>query len=319
MWLPRNLPAPYADDLDWVLFEQSGVLTSTQATQHLGRSGLRRRIDRGQWRRICTGIVSASNGPLTAEQTLWVAVLLAGPTALLGGLTAAREGGLRFAGGAGPIQVLVDGDRQYPDLRRRLPLDMPAVLVRRTTVLPEEHRQVGRPMRTSMARSLVDAAGWARSDDEAQAIIAAGCQQRRVVPAEILAALRWLPRVRRRRLIAAAAADADGGATALSEIDLVRLCRRHRLPPPDLQQRRKDRAGRVRYLDAYWRRWRLHVEIDGAHHMDVREWAADMRRQNDVWIAGDRILRFPAYLIRVRPAEIVDQLSAALRAAGWPG
>ncbi|MFV2083711.1 hypothetical protein [Micromonospora sp. LOL_021] len=133
-----------------------------------------------------------------------------------------------------------------------------------------------------------------RSDDAAQAIIAAGCQQRRVVPAEILAALRWLPRVRRHRLIAAAAADAGGGATALSEIDVVRLCRRYRLPPPDLQQRRKDRAGRVRYLDAYWRRWRLHVEIDGAHHMDVREWAADMRRQNDVWIAGDRILRFPA-------------------------
>ncbi|MFV2083710.1 hypothetical protein [Micromonospora sp. LOL_021] len=91
MRLPRNLPAPHADDLDWLVFEQSGVLTSTQATEHLGRSGLRRRIDRGQWRRICTGIVSTSNGPLTAEQTLWVAVLLAGSTAVLGGLTAARE------------------------------------------------------------------------------------------------------------------------------------------------------------------------------------------------------------------------------------
>jgi very-short-patch-repair endonuclease len=86
---------------------------------------------------------------------------------------------------------------------------------------------------------------------------------------------------------------------------------------PDLQERRTDAAGRVRYLDAYWREWRLHVEVDGAHHMDVSEWAADMRRQNDVWIAGDRILRFPAWLLRRRPGEVAAQLRAALVAAGW--
>lgn len=318
MWLSRSLPGPSAEDLDWLVFEQSGVLTTRQAVEHLGRSGLRRRLDRGQWRRICSGLVLTSNGPLTAGQALWVAVLLAGPTALLAGLTAAREGGLRFTG-PGPIRVLVDSDRQYPDLRRRLPLDMPAMVVHRTGVLPDDHRQVGRPMRTSMARSLVDAAGWARSDDEAQAIVAAGCQQRRVTPAEILAVLRRMPRARRRQLIGATAVDADGGATALSEIDFIRLCRRNRLPLPDLQERRRDRSGRLRYLDAYWRQWRLQVEVDGAHHMDVREWAADMKRQNDVWIAGDRILRFPAFLIRSRPAEVVDQVRGALRAAGWPG
>ncbi|MDG4764289.1 DUF559 domain-containing protein [Solwaraspora sp. WMMD406] len=300
------------------MFEQSGVLTSRQAIEQLGRSGLRRRLDRSQWRRICSGVVLTHNGPLTAGQALWVAVLLAGPTALLAGLTAAREGGLRFTG-SGPIRILVDSDQQYPDLRRRLPLDMPAVVVHRTGVLPDDDRQVGRPMRTSMARSLVDAAAWARSDDEARAIIAAGCQQRRVAPAEILAVLERMQRTRRRQLIRATAVDADGGATALSEIDFIRLCRRHQLPLPDLQQRRRDRSGRLRYLDAYWRQWRLQVEVDGAHHMDVREWAADMRRQNDVWIAGDRILRFPAFLIRSRPEEVVDQVRAALRAAGWPG
>lgn len=318
MWLSRSLPGPSAEDLDWLVFEQSGVLTARQAVEHLGRSGLRRRLDRGQWRRICSGVVLTHNGPLTAGQALWVAVLLAGPTALLAGLTAAREGGLRFTG-PGPIRVLVDSDRQYPDLRRRLPLDMPAMVVHRTGVLPDDHRQVGRPMRTSMARSLVDAAGWARSDDEAQAIVAAGCQQRRVTPAEILAVLRRMPRARRRQLISVTAVDADGGATALSEIDFIRLCRRNRLPLPDLQRRRRDRSGRLRYLDAYWHQWRLQVEVDGAHHMDVREWAADMKRQNDVWIAGDRILRFPAFLIRSRPAEVVDQVRGALRAAGWAG
>jgi hypothetical protein len=52
--------------------------------------------------------------------------------------------------------------------------------------------------------------------------------------------------------------------------------------------------------------------------MDVRHWAADMQRQNEVWIAGDRILRFPAWLIRARPAEVAAQLRAGLVAAGYP-
>jgi hypothetical protein len=42
-----------------------------------------------------------------------------------------------------------------------------------------------------------------------------------------------------------------------------------------------------------------------------------MRRQNDIWIAGDRILRFPAWMMRARPEEVAAQLRAALIAAGW--
>lgn len=106
-------------------------------------------------------------------------------------------------------------------------------------------------------------------------------------------------------------------ARRLSEIDLFRLCRWHGLPVPDGQERRRDSAGRRRYLDAYWRRWRLHVEVDGAHHMDAGNWAADLRRQNRIWIEGDRILRFTAFDIRHRPADVAAQLRAALTAAGW--
>jgi very-short-patch-repair endonuclease len=97
----------------------------------------------------------------------------------------------------------------------------------------------------------------------------------------------------------------------------VKLCRRNRLPLPDLQERRSDANGRNRYLDAYWRQYRLHVEVDGAHHLDERHWGADMLRQNEVWLRGDRLLRFPAWLLRTDPARVVAQLRAALHAAGW--
>jgi hypothetical protein len=261
--------------------------------------------------------VATTNGRLAPDQRLWVAVLAAGRGAVLAGSTAATEAGVRGLR-AEPLHVLVPGDRKRPvDRLGGLPIDMPAVVIHRTTVLPPSHLQRGRPHRTTTARSLVDAAGWARDPDEARVALAAGCQQRRVTPAELLAVVADLPRVRRRRLILETVGDIEGGAQALSEIDFLRLCRSHDLPRPDLQDKRRDGDGRVRYLDAYWKEWRLHVEVDGAHHMDVRHWAADMRRQNAVWIAGDRILRFPAWLVRGRPDEVAAQVRAALIAGGW--
>ncbi|MGN9906900.1 endonuclease domain-containing protein [Phytohabitans sp. LJ34] len=92
----------------------------------------------------------------------------------------------------------------------------------------------------------------------------------------------------------------------------VTLCRRSRLPAPDLQERRRDRAGRNRYLDAYWREQRVHVEVDGAHHMDAGQWEADMRRQNEVWLRGDRVLRFSAWQVRHHPTYVVALLRSAL-------
>ncbi len=121
--------------------------------------------------------------------------------------------------------------------------------------------------------------------------------------------------VRRRAFLRTTLTDIAGGAQALAEIDLMVLCRRFHLLLPDLQHRRRTADGGNRYLDAYWRKWQLHVEVDGAHHMDAAEWSRDMVRQNQIWIAGDRILRFPAWLIRTDPKRVADQLRVALQAA----
>ncbi len=312
-----RLPAEDADALEWLTFEQAGVVTTAQASRLLTEGTVRGHVRSGRWRSICRGILLTGNGRLTRDQQLWVAVLAAGPGAVLAGVTAAAESGVRGLRPA-PLHVLVPATRRAArTLPRRLPIDMPGVVVHRTSVLPDDHRQLARPPRTTTARALVDAAGWAARDEEAQALLAAGCQQRRVRPEDLSAVLEVLPRAPRRQLIRRAVDDITGGAQALSEIDFVRLCRRHRLPAPKLQERRVDTAGRVRWLDAYWPEWRLHVEIDGAHHMDVRQWTADMRRQNDIWTSGDRILRFPAWLVRARPDEVADALRRALTAAGW--
>ena len=112
-----------------------------------------------------------------------------------------------------------------------------------------------------------------------------------------------MPRVHRRGLIEEAVADARGGAHSLPEARFLRLCRDAGLPASACQVRRVDSSGRRRYLDACFDEWQVHVEIDGGHHMDVRQWWADMKRQNDLWIPGGRVLRFPAWAVRERPGR----------------
>jgi very-short-patch-repair endonuclease len=303
------------DSSDWVEIrrEQSGVVSSAQAVRMLGRGIVRSRLAQGRWRRICRTVLLTENGRLHHEQQLWAAVLAAGPGAHIAGATALAAYGLRAAWPE-PLHVLVPAERSASPLLARLPADMPAVRVHRTSVLPPGHRRAGRPPRTSVARSVVDAAAWATTDDQARTVLAAACQQRLVRPGDVREVLHTLARVRRRRLIGVTLADVEGGAHALSEIDFLALCRRYRLPLPDLQAKRRDAYGRQRYLDAYWRAFRLHAEVDGAHHMDTRHWAADMLRQNALWISGDRVLRFPAWLIRAHPDRVAAQLRAALTA-----
>ncbi|TYC00844.1 DUF559 domain-containing protein [Micromonospora sp. WP24] len=305
------MPADDADDLTWLLFHQDDVIRLDQARCHLSPSAIRHRVETGRWRQVHRAIYVTHSGPVGPEQFRWIAVLAAGPAALLGGLSAAQAWGLRRYE-SGTVHLLTPAAHRA----RSLPS---GVRLHRTTVLSEEDvLQVGLPPRTLPARSLVDAAQWAASDEEARAIVAAGFQQRLVAGDDLHRVLDRLPRARRRRLIMRTASDAGGGAHSLAELDFLGLVRRAGLPEPSRQVVRYDSAGRRRYLDAWFKEWRVHVEIDGGQHHDPRAAWADMRRQNDVWLDGDRVLRFPAWAIRARPEEVIRQLRAALRAAGWP-
>ena len=317
----RPPPADEASDLDWLLYEQQRVLTARQALTLLSRSRLRHLVRTGRWRSARKGLLVAHDGPLSRDQQLWLAVLAANAHAFLAGLTGAQAGGLRRLP-LDPIHIVVPAEtrRARTDgglLRFRLE-DMPRVQVHRSSHLPAKDLLTARrPPRTTAARSVVDAAQWASSDDEARAVVAAACQQRLAAPIALREVVQRMPRAHRRAVVLETIGFAEGGADALSEIDFAKLCRRYGLPEPDRQVRRTDRRGRRRFLDVYWGAFRLHVEIDGAWHTDVEQWWSDMRRQNDLWIAGDRVLRFPAFVITTRPAEVAAQLREALRAGGW--
>jgi hypothetical protein len=304
------LPPDDADPLTWLQFRQADVITWRQARRFLTEAALRHRIRSGRWRQVHGRIYLTHTGAIGHEQRLWMAALAAGRGAVIAGGTALGEYGLHRYEGTG-IHVLLPARRRPADLP-------PGVVVHRTTMLPpaDVHRTAA-PPRTMPARSVVDAAQWSGSDDRACAVVAAAFQRGLVTAEDIRRVLERLPRARRRSAIAAAADDAAGGAESLAELHYARRNRKYGLPEPARQKVRLDPAGRRRYLDVYYDQWRVHVEIDGGQHNDPRHQWADMKRQNELWLSGDRLLRFPAFLVRHRPDEVFAQVRAALLAAGW--
>jgi hypothetical protein len=301
------------DRLAALLERQRSVISWRQARRHLSESSVRNRVASGRWRRVHRGVLLAHAGPIGRAEGLWVASLAVGNgrPALLAGPTALRVLGLRLPDDAEPVHVLLPAhlsDRDPP----------PGVVVHRTRYLSraDAHLDTAPPC-TTAARSLVDAARWALTDASAVSLVAAAFQQRLVTRAEVDAVLDTGQRIRRRSVIASAVADASGGSESAYEIEFLRLCREAGLPRPSRQAVRRDRAGRGRYRDVYFDAWQVQVEIDGSQHMDVHGWYADMRAGNEIAISGVRLLRFPGWAIRYRPREVVNDVRAALLAAGW--
>jgi hypothetical protein len=267
---------------------------------------IRAKVDSGRWRRWGYAI-ALHNGPLTREQRWHVARVHAGPRALLTGFTAAEASGL-----TGWEREIVDvlvplGARRNPRSPVRFRLHR-----RRDW---DDVRAGRRPRMHHLADSIVVAAGTFDSPRPACGLFAAAVQQRILRSDDLSEALDRALRARHRAVLRGAVADIAQGSDALSEIDLVRLCRRYGLPSPAQQAVRRERSGRRRYLDASWRRrdGRLVVvEVDGALHLSAKRWWDDQLRQNEISLGDALVLRFPSVIVRTQPDLVAAQLRRAL-------
>jgi very-short-patch-repair endonuclease len=55
------------------------------------------------------------------------------------------------------------------------------------------------------------------------------------------------------------------------------------------------------------------VEVDGALHLNPRQWRDDQLRQNELTLADALVLRFPSVVLRTEPGVVAQQLRRALR------
>jgi very-short-patch-repair endonuclease len=237
----------------------------------------------------------------------WAAVFQGGPRAHLDGASALIASGLvRFT--EDRIRVSVPRGARV----RRTPL----FDIRQTRRWASgDVVGVGIP-RTRPAVAAVRGALWAVSDSQATLVLTMTAQQGLATAEDIGAELLRIRRDKRRRMLHDVVLDLMKGAGSLGELDVVRLLRRRGLPPPDRQVLR--RAGRRRYyLDLYWKRWKLVVEIDGIHHTWAENLVEDALRQNAISLSGDTVLRLRLLGVRLAPDGFLDQIEAALMSRGW--
>jgi hypothetical protein len=286
-----------------------GVLAPTAAA---GEQLLRRHLRSGRWKRYGQVVVT-HNGPLTAEQQVWVAVLRSPRGVVLSGLTAATRRGLHAPPGAGPAppELLVPAAGPLPHL--------PGVRVARTRLLTAaDVHPTAQPPQLRLPRAVIDAASRATRPDDVRALLCAGVQQRRLRAEDLRQVVLRLGPLRNRALLLRTLDDVEGGSHSVRELQFLRTVRRAGLPAPVRQAVRRRPGGRY-YLDAAWDAYSLHVEVDGLGHLLVGAWAADVDRANELALCAPSAthLRIPGFWLDERREHVVDQVRRGLLAGGW--
>jgi hypothetical protein len=270
----------------------------------------RRRLRSGVWRAYGSVVVT-HNGPLEEVQRAWVAVLRAGPGAVLAAAWAMREHGVSVVVPERP-QVVVPAVRSWPRI--------PDVDVRRSRLLGPEHvHPVRQPPVFRLARATLDATSLCRHPEDVRALLCAPVQQRRLRPRELrecLALLGPLDRsIRRPEDARRPRARCPEHPRAALRAWPASAAAPGTRPPAPLPA-----PGGKAYLDCWWERYRLHVEIDGLAHLWVTNWLADLARSNELAIGTPATrLRFAGFQLIEQEDEVFDQVRRALVAGGWTG
>jgi very-short-patch-repair endonuclease len=101
---------------------------------------------------------------------------------------------------------------------------------------------------------------------------------------------------------------ATDGTRSDLERDFIRLCRRHSLPPPEVNVR----IGRWT-VDFLWRDEGLAVETDSYRwHRGAVAFEDDHARDLDLRRLGYSVRRFSEHQVRERPAHVAADLAEAL-------
>ncbi|EWT00348.1 hypothetical protein N865_16265 [Intrasporangium oryzae NRRL B-24470] len=284
--------------------DQGGVVSRAQLTAlGITRHDIRSEVAGGRWR--CPGrqTVAVHTGPLTSPSLCWTAIFETGvQIAALDGVTALQHAGLRG---------YVDDEIHLSAVHNHNTEPLSGVRIHKVIRrVAGELVEAGIP-RTRPEVAAVRAAHWAASDRQAALILLMAVQQRLTTPRRLAAAQRLVRGRTRRAFIRAVVRDIAFGVQSLGELDFARLCRACGIPEPSRQVVRQTPGGRI-YLDVAWDEYDLVVEVDGAQHRWGLAVTGDNLRQNDVTLAGDRVLRVDVIGLRLETDRFLAQVARGL-------
>ncbi|MCU1463084.1 MAG: hypothetical protein JWO37_3159 [Acidimicrobiales bacterium] len=269
-----------------------------------------RQIDRllatGRWSAAQMGVYGPSGVPRSWRRDLLAAVLAAGPNTVASGRSAARLWGLD-----GCTSSVIEVTVPYANK----PRTRGAIIHRTQRWFSPDLSRCGPLPATSVARTLMDLGAVTN-----RLLVATALEhglRKRLVTEPLL---RWRlaeagGRGCRGSGVLRAALDsrpAGGPAGSGLEVVAVDLIRRHELPVPEAQVRVRVH-GRAYLIDLAYPAARIAIEIDGFETHGTRDaFIADLRRQNDLVMAGWTVLRFTWDDIVNRPEHVATTIRRAL-------
>ena len=287
MWTKGDKPRS-DEAIARVAARQHGVVTRRQLLDAgLLSSGIAVRLEAGRIHRVHRGVYAVGHSKLGNEGVWMAAVLACGDGAVLSHQSAAELWGIRrrdrrpMEAGGQPSAIHVTVPRTSGMRRRR------GIALHRSSTLTANQcsRRDGIPV-TTPARTLADL----------QPILSR---------AEFGAALREAEFL---RLPIGDRFSSDGGRTEL-ESRFLSLCRRHRLPKPEVNVK-VDRFE----VDFLWRDQRLIVEVDGwDSHRTRSAFEEDRARDARLTVLGYEVLRFTWRQVTADVATVAETIRRVLR------
>jgi very-short-patch-repair endonuclease len=287
-----------------VAARQHGVVSAIQLyALGLSRGKVSARARSGWLHSVHHGVYAVGHRRLTREGRWMAAVLACGPGAVLSHAAAAALWSIRPTAPPGAIDVTL---RTRAGRRRR-----PGIRVHRPRrVLDDELSSCGEVPCTTPARTILDLAALLGSRPVERAIDEG--DRLSLVTAddliELLRRHRGHPGARRLRGVIAR--HQIGSTPTRSELEerFLALCRRYRLPQPEVNVPLLEYA-----VDFLWRDARLIVEADGrATHGTRRAFQADRDRDGRLAVAGYLVLRFTWWDVTRRSVVVADRVRRVL-------
>jgi very-short-patch-repair endonuclease len=258
---------------------QHGVVSFAQLQRAgIHRNAVQSRLRAGRLHRLHRGAYAVGHTKLTFEGRCMAAALATGDRAVVSQRSAAAIWRM-LQPHSGPIEITTSGDGGR-EKRRGIRVHRSVTLIARLTT-----RRQGIPV-TKPARTLRDL--------------------RRTVPQPVFRAA--LRRALDLRLIRSTGIPEPDLTRSELERRFLRLCRRHRLPQPEVNARIGPHE-----VDFLWRSQGLIVEVDGfRHHGHRAAFESDRARDAHLQSLGFRVLRFTYRQVSDRKAEVVEALRSVL-------
>ncbi len=288
-----------------LLERQRGVISRSQALDlGLTDSGLRHRLQPGgRWQVLLPGVYLTVTGQPTVLQQHMAALLYSGPASAITGPAALLSWGMTGIR-ARYVDVLVPArcERVSPQFVR----------VHRTRRMPAQiayDRAIGYVL---AARAVADTVRGLTDLGAVRAVVA-GAVQQRITRVELLAAEVPAGPVSGTAAFRAVLAEVAAGIRSAPEGDLRRLIITAGLPVPLFNCTLRLNGAFLATPDAYWPQHGVVVEVDSWQwHSGPDAWAQTLARHNRLEAAGLRVLHFSPRQIRTEPANVLNQIAAAL-------